>query len=122
LRQTHRIVPVDFDRQNSLDYGNENPPIRQEREERVYRNIPLKYVTGVADGREQPDYTLARKVLDKGMTYAHRGKNINQLPATDYEVTGPGLSYLEQGQQLTTAQLRDALADLGKDSFEYRKI
>jgi len=122
LRNTHKISPVDFDRQNAIDNDNENPPIRNEREERVYKPIPLKYVSAVRDKSEKLNPKFAAKVIERGIPYFYKNKPIakDDLPKADYVITDPGLTFFEVGEKISSAELKQALEMFGKDSFSYK--
>lgn len=122
LRNTHKITPVDFDRQNSIDNNNPNPPIRQEREERVRRPIPLKYVAAVRDNDTEFDPNFAEKIINSGIPYFYKNKSVTKadLPKTDYTITDPGLTYFDTNQKITADELKQAIQTFGKNSFSYK--
>lgn len=124
LRNTHKITPVDFDRQNSIDNDNPNPLIRQEREERVNRPIPLKYVNAIRDNSDKFDRNFAEKVIDSDISYFYKNEPVTKedLLKSDYIITDPGLSFLEVGEKITTQELKQALKTFGKKSFSYKPL
>lgn len=108
LRSTHKIKPVDYNRE-LVATGTGKDVIRTEREERVYKPIPLKYIIEINfDGEKPPKYTV-KSIEKHGLKIFYHGK---PLSSSDYEskefvVVEPGLSMLAMGQELDAAEVKE---------------
>lgn len=124
LRQTHKIKPVDLDYALTVDMGYKKPLRKTEREERVYKDIPLAYILRIYDNEDGFDHNFARNVLANNIEYFYKNKKLTKsdIPDGEYVIIDPGFTTFERGQQITKQDLHHGITQFGKNAFKYKPI